>query len=89
MNEPETPKVYEYLAKELPENAVVGINGKLFSAFLCTDHEGCICKEKYPDQQPDRLCKRNLGRSSGRSATEIYNLGVEYAGKTAAEKTLN
>ena len=32
MNEPETPKVYEYLAKELPENAVVGINGKLFSA---------------------------------------------------------
>lgn len=22
MNEPETPKVYEYLAKELPENAV-------------------------------------------------------------------
>ena len=86
MNEPETPKVYEYLAKELPENAVVGINGKLFSASYVQIMKDAFAKKNIQiNNQIDYANEIWEGRPE-ESATEIYNLGVEYAGKSAAEK---
>lgn len=49
MNEPETPKIHEYLAKELPENVVVGINGQLFSVAYVKEMQKAFKKEKYSD----------------------------------------
>ena len=47
-SEPETPKVQEYLAKELSENAVVGINGQLFSAaYIKTMKEAFVKKNIF------------------------------------------
>ncbi len=86
MNEPETPKTYEYLAKELSENAVVGINGQLFSAsYIKTMKESFAKKNIQIDSNVDYANDIWEDRPA-ESATEIYNLSVEYAGKTTAEK---
>ena len=47
MNEPETPKIHEYLAKELPENAVVGINGQLFSVAYVKEMQKALKRKIF------------------------------------------
>jgi Xaa-Pro aminopeptidase len=85
-SEPETPKVYEYLAKELPENAVVGINGQLFSAaYIKTMEEAFQKKNIKIDGKVDYANELWEDRPA-ESATEVYNLPVQYAGKSTAEK---
>ena len=97
MNEPETPKIHEYLAKELPENAVVGINGQLFSVAYVKEMQKAFKKKNiqtlvidlrdngggYLTAATDIL---DLFFSSDESATAVYNLPVKYAGKSAQQK---
>ena len=86
MNEPETPKVYEYLANELPENATVGLNGQLFSAsYIKTMQESFAKKHIQIDNNVDYANDIWEDRPA-ESATEVYNLPVQYAGKSAADK---
>ena len=85
-SEPETPKVQEYLAKELSENAVVGINGQLFSAaYIKTMKEAFVKKNISVNRNID-FANDIWEDRPAESATEIYLLPVEYAGKSAAEK---
>lgn len=85
-SEPETPKVPDYLAKELPENAVVGINGQLFSAaYIKTMEESFKKKNIRIDGKVDYANDIWEDRPA-ESATEVYNLPVQYSGKSTAEK---
>ncbi len=87
MNEPETPKVPEYLAKELPENAVVGINGALFSASYIQEMQKAFAKKNIQiDNQIDYANDLWGEERPAESATEIYTLSVKYAGKSAEQK---
>lgn len=87
MNEPETPKVPEYLAKELPENAVVGINGALFSASYIQEMQKAFAKKNIQiDNQIDYANDLWGEERPAESATEIYTLPVKYAGKSAEQK---
>lgn len=86
MNEPETPKVPEYLAKELSENAVVGINGELFSAAYIKSMQEAFAKKNIQINNQVDYANDLWEDRPAESATEIYTLPVKYAGKTAAEK---
>lgn len=86
MNEPETPKIHEYLAKELPENAVVGINGQLFSVAYVKEMQKAFKKKNIQiDNQVDYANDLWEDRPA-ESATAVYNLPVKYAGKSAQQK---
>ncbi len=85
-SEPETPKVPDYLAKELPENAVVGINGQLFSASYIK-----TMAKSFKNTHIRLYAKVDYGNDiwedrPAESATEVYNLPVQYSGKSTAEK---
>lgn len=86
MNEPETPKVYEYLAKELPENAVVGLNGQLFSASYIKTMQEAYDKKNITINGDIDYANDIWEDRPAESATELYNLPVQYAGKSSSEK---
>ena len=78
MAEPETPKIQEYLAKVLPENAVVGINGQLFSVAYVKEMQKAFKKKNIQiDNQVDYandLCEYRHAEIS----TYVYNLHFKY-----------
>lgn len=86
MNEPETPKVPDYLAKELPDNAVVGINGELFSAAYIKSMQEAFKKKNIQINNQIDYANDLWEDRPAESATKIYTLPVKYAGKSAAEK---
>ena len=85
-SEPETPKVPDYLAKELPENAVVGINGQLFSATYIKAMEDAFKKKNIRIDGKVDYANDIWEDRPAESATEVYNLPVQYSGKSTAEK---
>ena len=82
MNEAETPKVPEYLVKELSENAVVGINGELFSAAYIKSMQEAFAKKNIQINNQVDYANDLWEDRPAESATEIYTLPVKYAGKT-------
>lgn len=86
--EPDCPTPTEYLSKNLAEKAVVGLNGKLFSAKAVKDME-----KKYAKKGITIDCNLDFGNevweTENRPAedlTEVYHLPIEYSGKSAADK---
>ena len=86
MNEPTTPKIHEYLAKELPENAVVGLNGQLFSAAYIATMEKAFAAKHITIKGDADYANDIWEDRPAESATEIYHLPVKYTGKSASEK---
>lgn len=85
-SEPETPSISDYIAEHLPQSAVIGINGKLFSAghvktFMEKWEQKQIGINANIDFANDIWIDRPIEEH-----TPVYNLGIEYAGKTAVEK---
>lgn len=85
-SEPDTPKPYEYLAQELPENAVVGINGQLFSTSFIKLMKEAFAKKNIQIKGDVDYANDIWEDRPEESATEIYTLPVEFAGKSAAQK---
>ena len=85
-SEPETKKIPDYLLDNLAEGSVVGINGKLFSAaYVKTLKEKWAAKNITINTDVD-FANDVWENRPIEEHTPVYCLGVEYAGKTAAEK---
>lgn len=87
-SEPETPSIKKYLKENLPEGAVVGVNGRLFSASYIKGLQKEWAEKKITiDTHVDYA--NQVWDGDGRPQevfTEVYDLPIEFCGKSAADK---
>ena len=85
-SEPDCPTFTQYLHDELPENSVIGLNGKLFSVQAMND-----MKELFEDKNITVAIDKDYGNDIWEDRPEeeytpAYYLDEKYCGKSAAQK---
>ncbi len=80
------PTVEEYLEKELPENGVIGFDGRVQSIELAEKYAAIETKKKGKVKCEEDLLERVWEDRPEISHTKTWILDVKYAGKTAKEK---
>ena len=86
MNEPGVPKVEEWLAEQLPADSVMGLDGKVNAVDAVEKLEKAFADKKVSVCDQDLVSEIWTLDRPAIPATEVWALGVEFAGKTAAEK---
>lgn len=84
MREAGVPTVEEYLEQSLPQNGVLALDGSVCSAAGVSGF--CKLKKAPRILDADLITPLWTQDRPAVPASEVYALGVEYAGKTAAEK---
>ncbi len=85
-SEPDCPTFSQYLHDVLPENSVVGLNGKLFSVHAINE-----MKELFADKDISIAIDKDYGNDIWENRPEevytpAYYLDEKYCGKSAAQK---
>lgn len=86
MGEEGVPDIYEYLEAALPENGVLGFDGRVINSRM-----GMEMKERFADKKVTFACEEDLVDQiwtdrPALSAEPVWILEERYAGKSAAEK---
>lgn len=84
--EPDCPTVPKYLAENLPEKSVVGINGKLFSAATVKEMQKLFAKKEISIRNDVDYGNDVWEDRPAEELTPVYSLDVQYAGKAVAQK---
>lgn len=84
--EPDCPTFTKYLADNMKDGSTVGLNGKLFSTRAIKD-----MKKKYEKKGIKLNCNIDFGNEvwedrPAEDLTEIYDLPIEYSGKSTKDK---
>ena len=85
-SEPDCPKPEQYLADTLPSGSVVGINGTLFSTKTVKAMKVILEKKGIQLNSHVDYANELWQDRPAQIVTEIYDLPVEYCGKSCADK---
>lgn len=83
---PETPTIPEWLAETLPENAVVGVDGRSISKLFYDQLSKAFAKKSIQLVVEHDLISPIWSDRPSRPKARLFNHSVEIAGQTSSEK---
>ena len=86
MNEPGVPKVEEWLAQQLPAESVMGLDGNVNAVDSVEKMEKAFAEKRISICDTDLVKEIWTQDRPALPATAVWALGVEFAGKSAADK---
>lgn len=86
MGEPGVPTIHEYLADKLPENGVLGFDGRVVSMGEGQDYERIVCAKHGKIVYDHDLIDMVWEDRPVLSEEPVFALDIKYAGETTASK---